>query len=125
MSTYMSKTQQIDARLIDCDNHYYEAEDAFTRHVPKAMHSRCVEWAEVEGRKRIRAYVSRDMDGNTVFGTIQRVSKPGCRVYKNSRDVEKVLRGMGIGIYSTSKGVLTDNDCREQRLGGEYLGRIW
>ena len=84
-----------------------------------------VQVSEVEGRKHIRAYVKRDLDGNTVFGTIQRVSKPGCRVYKRTRDIERVLRGMGIGIYSTSKGVLTDSDCREQRLGGEYLGRIW
>ena len=47
-----SQTSAADAPLIDCDNHYYEAEDAITRHVPAAMRSRCVEWAEIDGRKR-------------------------------------------------------------------------
>ena len=39
-------------RIFDCDNHYYEAPDAFTRHVPKSMQDRCVRWAEIEGRMR-------------------------------------------------------------------------
>ena len=84
-----------------------------------------VQVTEVEGRKRIRAYVKRDFDGNIVMGRIERVSKPGCRVYRGAREIEKVLRGMGIGIYSTSKGILTDGECREQRVGGEYLGKVW
>jgi len=84
-----------------------------------------IQVTELEGRKRIRAYLKRDLDGKTIISRIERVSKPGCRVYRGSRDIERVLRGMGIGIYSTSKGVLTDGECRAQRVGGEYLGRIW
>ena len=84
-----------------------------------------VQVTEVEGRKRIRAYIKRDLDGKHIISTIERVSKPGCRVYRGSRDIERVLRGMGTGIYSTSKGMLTDRECREQRIGGEYMGRIW
>ena len=80
---------------------------------------------DYEGRKRIRAYIKRDLDGNHIISAIERVSKPGCRVYKGSRDIERVLRGMGTGIYSTSKGVFTDGECREKRIGGEYLGRVW
>jgi hypothetical protein len=41
----------LDYLAFDCDNHYYEAHDAFTRHVPRAMQPRCVQWAEVDGRK--------------------------------------------------------------------------
>ncbi len=81
--------------------------------------------AEVDGRKYLNAYIKTDDDGRPVIDVIERVSRPGRRVYKQARDVERVLRGMGIGVYSTSKGVLTDAQCREQRIGGEYLGRVW
>ena len=84
-----------------------------------------IQVTEVEGRKRIRAYLRHDRDGRTIISRIERVSKPGVRVYKGARDVPRVLRGLGTGIYSTSRGMLTDKDCREQRIGGEYVGRIW
>ncbi|MHC4932753.1 MAG: 30S ribosomal protein S8 [Planctomycetota bacterium] len=80
---------------------------------------------EVGGRKRIRAYLRLDQDGRTVITSLQRISKPGKRVYMGSRDIPRVLRGMGVGIFSTSRGILSDSQCREQRVGGEYLGRIW
>ena len=44
--------ERYDGPLFDCDNHYYEAEDAFTRHVPKAMQPRCVQWVEMNGKRR-------------------------------------------------------------------------
>ena len=80
---------------------------------------------EVDGRKRLRAYLRVDDDGRTVIDRIERVSRPGRRVYRSHRAIPRVLRGMGIGIYSTSKGVLSDAQCRERRIGGEYLGRVW
>jgi hypothetical protein len=46
-----SRWQRSTISPFDCDNHYYEAQDAFTRHVPRAMQPRCVQWAEVDGRK--------------------------------------------------------------------------
>jgi len=84
-----------------------------------------VQVTEVDARKRMRVYLKLDPDGQTVIQRIERVSKPGRRVYSGSREIPRVLRGLGIGIYSTSKRILTDHDCREQRVGGEYLGRIW
>lgn len=80
---------------------------------------------DVEGRRHIRVYLRTDDDGVTVIDRIERVSRPGRRVYRKAREVERVLKGMGIGIYSTSKGVLSDAQCREQGVGGEYLGRVW
>ena len=53
--------------------------------------------------------------------TIQRTSKPSCRVYRSVKDLPKVMGGMGISIISTSKGVLSDQQCREQNIGGELL----
>jgi small subunit ribosomal protein S8 len=84
-----------------------------------------IQVSEHENVKRIRAYIKRDLDGKHIISTIERVSKPGCRVYVRSRDVKRVLRGMGTGIYSTSRGILSDDQCREQRVGGEYIGRVW
>jgi len=84
-----------------------------------------VQVSEVDGRKRLRAYLRVDEDGRSVITRLERVSKPGCRVYKKASDVERVLRGLGVGIYSTPKGVLTDAQCREQKVGGEYMGRVW
>lgn len=80
---------------------------------------------EVGGRKRLRAYLKLDEDGQTVIGRIERVSRPGRRVYRKARDIPPVLRGMGIGIYSTSFGIFSDGQCREKQVGGEYLGKVW
>lgn len=60
-------------------------------------------------------------DGEFLIRKIQRISKPGRRVYKGVDDLGKVLSGLGIAIISTSKGVLTDTECRAQKVGGEVL----
>ena len=53
--------------------------------------------------------------------SMQRVSKPGLRIYKNTRSLPKVLGGLGVAIISTSKGVMSDRDARKQGVGGEVL----
>ena len=61
----------------------------------------------------------------TVMTDIQRVSKPGRRVYVKSEKIPQVLNGHGISILSTSKGVMTDKEARELSLGGELLCNVW
>ena len=61
---------------------------------------------------------------NAIQG-IQRVSTPGLRRYSQVGKIPKVRSGMGIAIVSTSKGVLTDKQCRAQNVGGEILGKVW
>jgi small subunit ribosomal protein S8 len=56
---------------------------------------------------------------------MERVSKPGRRAYTQARELPKVLNGLGIAIVSTSKGVMTDAECREMNVGGEVLCRVW
>ena len=56
---------------------------------------------------------------------IRRVSRPGLRVYVKGKKVTRVLRGLGIAIISTSKGLLTDRQAKEQGLGGEVMAHIW
>ena len=57
--------------------------------------------------------------------TIKRVSTPGLRVYSSSDEMPKVIRGLGIAIVSTSKGVITDRKARELNVGGEILAYVW
>lgn len=61
----------------------------------------------------------------SVISKIQRVSKPGLRVYANSKDLPKVLDNLGIAIISTSKGVMTNIKAKELGIGGEVLCYIW
>lgn len=68
--------------------------------------------------------------GNTSLGkpcitNLKRISKPGLRVYTNSREIPKVLGGMGILILSTSKGLMTDRQARKLHLGGEIICSVW
>ena len=60
-----------------------------------------------------------------VITGLRRVSKPGLRVYVSSEELPKVLRGLGIAIISTSKGVMTDKNARKEHVGGEVLAFVW
>ena len=60
-----------------------------------------------------------------VIKGITRISKPGLRVYAKASDMPKVLNGLGTAVVSTSNGVMTDREARQQRLGGEVIAYIW
>lgn len=64
-------------------------------------------------------------NGEPVISGLRRVSKPGLRVYAGADELPKVLRGLGIAIVSTSKGVMTDKKAREAHVGGEVLAFVW
>ena len=56
---------------------------------------------------------------------LRRVSKPGLRIYTNCEEMPKVMRGLGIAIVSTSKGIMTDRQARKENMGGEILAFVW
>ena len=60
-----------------------------------------------------------------VIKGLKRVSKPGLRIYSNAEELPKVMKGLGVAIVSTSKGVLTDRQARKDNIGGEVLAFIW
>lgn len=60
-----------------------------------------------------------------IISGLKRVSKPGLRIYSNVEDMPKVLKGLGIAIISTSKGVMTDRQARKENVGGEVLAFVW
>ncbi len=64
-------------------------------------------------------------DGEKIINVIKRESKPGCRKYSGVGDIKPILTGVGTAIYSTSKGVLSDRECRAQKVGGEYLCTVY
>jgi small subunit ribosomal protein S8 len=63
--------------------------------------------------------------GEHVIRHVKRVSKPGRRVYSSAKELRPVLNGLGISILSTSKGVMSDREARQQNVGGEVLCEIW
>lgn len=63
--------------------------------------------------------------GRRPITTVRRVSKPGLRVYSNHQEIPKVLGGIGTVILSTSKGIMTDREARQNKIGGEILCYIW
>ena len=64
-------------------------------------------------------------EGGRAIAGLRRVSKPGLRVYASAEELPEVLRGLGIAIISTSKGVMTDKRARANRVGGEVLAFVW
>ncbi len=73
----------------------------------------------------IRIHLKYDNDGSGVIRKIERVSKPGCRVYVGKAEVPYVLRGFGVVILSTSRGIMNDRDARKAKVGGEVLLKVW
>ncbi|MBM3793101.1 MAG: 30S ribosomal protein S8 [Acidobacteria bacterium] len=79
-----------------------------------------------EGPARtIRLYLKYTPANQPVISEIERISRPGCRIYANSKDIPRVLGGLGINILTTSRGVMTGADARKNGVGGEVLCRIW
>jgi len=64
-------------------------------------------------------------NGDRVLTNLKRISKPGLRVYASQSELPRVLNGYGIAIVSTSKGLLTDEEARKARIGGEVLAYVW
>ncbi|MFW8591540.1 30S ribosomal protein S8 [Glaciecola sp. 2405UD65-10] len=77
-----------------------------------------------EGTKPVLSVTLKYFDGKKVIDTIERVSRPGLRIYKKKDELPKVLGGLGIAIVSTSKGVMTDRAARNAGMGGEIIGYV-
>ena len=73
----------------------------------------------------IRVALKYNAGKEKVISGLRRVSKPGLRVYAGADDLPKVLKGLGIAIVSTSKGIMTDKKARELHVGGEVLAFVW
>ena len=73
----------------------------------------------------LRVYLKYDDQNLPLIQRIERVSKPGRRVYAGCEELPKVQGGLGVAVISTSKGVMSDRQARKHRVGGEVLCRVW
>lgn len=81
--------------------------------------------ADEGAKKSIRIYLKYTSGNVPVISRIERVSRPGCRVYSGSQEVPRVLGGLGINILTTPRGVMTGSTARKENVGGEVLCQIW
>ena len=85
------------------------------------------DWEEVQDQpaSHLRLHLKYGPNGERVIRHVKRVSKPGRRVYSPSNSLKPVLNGLGISILSTSRGVVSDREARQRKLGGEVLCEVW
>lgn len=85
------------------------------------------DWEEVEAQpaRQIRLHLKYGPNGERVIRHIRRVSKPGRRVFSPATKLKPILNGLGITIISTSRGVISDREARQRKLGGEVLCEVW
>ena len=78
-----------------------------------------------DGKQGIIRVTLKYAKGEKVLTGLKRVSKPGLRIYAGAEELPRVLKGLGIAIISTSKGVMTDKKARKENIGGEVLAFVW
>lgn len=80
---------------------------------------------EEDGHKLLRVYLKYGNNNESAITNLNRISRPGCRVYVGRNEIPRVLGGLGINILTTPKGVMTGRDARKQGVGGEILCEVW
>jgi small subunit ribosomal protein S8 len=78
----------------------------------------------MEASRHARVYL-KYVSSHSAIKDLKRISKPGLRIYASHKDLPNVLRGLGIAVISTPKGVLTNKEARELKVGGEILCYVW
>lgn len=79
----------------------------------------------IEDNRTLRMYLKYEKNRTSVVHGLRRVSKPGLRRYVGYSDIPKILGGLGIAILSTNKGILSGEEARKQKIGGELLCYVW
>lgn len=74
---------------------------------------------------RLRIYLKFDEENKPLITGLKRISRPGLRVYEDRENIPRVLNGLGLAILSTSKGILTDVQARQHKVGGEVICYVW
>ncbi len=85
------------------------------------------DWEEVTAQpaSQLRIHLKYGPNGERVIRHLKRVSKPGCRIYRGAESLRPVLNGLGISIISTSRGVISDREARQRKLGRDVLCELW
>lgn len=86
---------------------------------------RDAEYIEDNKQGIIRVFLKYGANNQKVLTGLKRISKPGLRVYAKASEIPRVLRGLGVAILSTSQGIMTDKEARQNKVGGEVIAYIW
>ena len=81
--------------------------------------------SEEEGKRTLRVHLKYTSANEPVISNIERISRPGCRVYVGRQEISRVLGGLGINILTTPKGVMTGRQARKEGVGGELLCEVY
>ena len=73
----------------------------------------------------LRVYLRYSSDEEPIIKALRRVSKPGLRIFKSVKEIPRIRNGLGVGIISTSQGVMSDREARRRNLGGEIIAEVW
>jgi small subunit ribosomal protein S8 len=84
-----------------------------------------VSWRDEQPQGVIEIELKYDRNEDPMIRNMERVSKPSRRVYVDAEEIPEVLNGLGIAILSTSRGVMTDREARSERVGGEYICKVY
>ena len=114
----LSKVKRGLAEVLKREGYIWDWEEVAADRDPQAG-------APAPAAKLLRLHLKYGPNGERVIRTIRRVSKPGRRVYSRSLELRPVLGGLGISVISTSRGVISDREARQRKLGGEVLCEIW
>jgi small subunit ribosomal protein S8 len=121
--TRIRNAQRANHDQLDCPGSKLKLE--IVKILAQERYIRSFQWIDDEKQGVIRVFLKYGPRRERVITDIQRVSKPGIRVYKKSKELPRVLNGLGMAIVSTPKGLMTDREARRQQLGGEVLCTVW
>ena len=107
-----------------CETRYSKIHHSIAEILKEEGYLAAVEKIDEDGKQFLRLSL-KYVDETPALTGIKRVSKPGRRLYFQSRDIPRTLGGLGIGILTTSRGILKDRDARRQNVGGEMICAIW
>lgn len=115
------------ARKIRVDVMKTKMNEAVANLLLREGYLKSVKEVEVEGKSFIRVFLKYENGDirKPLIKSLRRVSKPGLRRYVGSDNLPKVMSGFGLAILSTSKGIMTGKEAREQNVGGEHLCSVW
>ena len=123
MLTRIRNAMSVDKRFVDIPSSNMKKRIAFVLKEESYIEDFIFIRDEIE--QKIRIFIKYDHKGKTVISGIERVSKPGRRVYVNRNEIPRVLDGLGISILSTSRGVLSNKVAKRFGVGGEVLCNVW
>ena len=123
MLTRIRNAMAVDKRFVDIPSSNMKKRIAFVLKEESYIEDFIFIRDEIE--QKIRIFIKYDQKGKAVISGIERVSKPGRRVYVNRNEIPRVLDGLGISILSTSRGVLSNKVAKRFGIGGEVLCNVW